>query len=98
MLVHVTWQETDTSEAAARRSLEVFGKWQPPTGFEFQAFHAYADGTGGTAIVEADSAATIAKAIAPFAAWMRFEVKPIIPMDEAVPILHEAIAFRDSIS
>jgi hypothetical protein len=97
MLVHVTWQETDTSEAAARRSLEVFGKWQPPAGFEFKGFWQYADSSGGAAIVEADSAATIAKAIAPFAAWMRFDVKPVIPMEEAVPILADAIAFRDSV-
>lgn len=95
--MHVTWQGTETGEAAARRSLDVFGKWQPPAGFEFKGFWAYADGSGGTAIVEADSAAAIAKAITPFAAWMRFDVKPIIPMEEAVPILHEAIAFRDSV-
>ena len=63
MLFHVTWQFTDQTEEGERRSLEVFQSWQPPAGAEFQGFYGFADGTGGVAIVEADSAATLARTI-----------------------------------
>ena len=56
MLFHVTWEFIDTSEEAERRSLAVFGKWQPPAGAEFKGFYGFADGGGGVALIEADSA------------------------------------------
>src|SRR5262245_26571819 len=65
MLFHVTWEFTDTSEGGIRRSLEVFSKWQPPPGAEFKGFYGFADNAGGVALVEADSAATLARTCAP---------------------------------
>ena len=97
MLFHVEWDFTDTSEAADKRSLDVFSKWAPPEGTQFQAFYGYADGTGGFAIVEADSAAAMARAVAPFTPWLKFTTKPILPIDESAAIAVEAIAFRDSV-
>jgi ferric-dicitrate binding protein FerR (iron transport regulator) len=96
MLFHVDWEFVDTSEAGEKRSLEVFSKWQPPEGAHFQAFYGYADGTGGFAIVEAESAAALAKASAPFTPWLRFTATPILPVEEATAIVAEAIAFRDA--
>jgi hypothetical protein len=98
MLFHVTWQFTDQSEAAEKRSLDVFAKWQPPEGANFQGFYGFVDGTGGAAIIEADSAATLARTMAPWTPWLRFEAKPIIPVEEATAIGGEAIAFRDSVA
>ena len=49
------------------------------------------------AIIEADSAATLAKTTAPWTPWLRFTAKPIVPIEEATAINHEAIAFRDSV-
>ena len=97
MLFHVTWQFTDTSEAGQKRSLSVFEKWQPPAGAEFQGFYGFADGTGGVAIVEADTAATLTRTIDPWTPWLRFSVTPILPIEEATVIAHEAVAFRDSV-
>ena len=94
MLFHVEWEFIDTSEAGAKRSLEVFSKWQPPEGAQFQAFYGYADGTGGFAIIEADSATALAKASAPFTPWLRFTAKPILPIEEAAAIAGEGMAFR----
>ena len=54
MLFHVTWQFIDRSEEGQRRSLAVFGKWQPPAGAEFKGFYGFVDGGGGVAIVEAE--------------------------------------------
>lgn len=97
MLFHVTWQFIDTSEAGQKRSLSVFEKWQPPSGAEFQGFYGFADGTGGLAIVEVDSAATLARTIDPWTPWLRFEVRPILPIEESTVVAHEAVAFRDSV-
>ena len=61
MLFHVLWEFIDTTEDGERRSLEVFSQWQPPEGAEFRGFYGFTDGTGGVAIIEADSAATLAR-------------------------------------
>ena len=98
MLFHVTWAFVDQSEEAEKRSLAVFAQWQPPAGAEFKGFYGFADGTGGVAIIEADSAATIARTTSPWTPWLRFTVTPIVPIEEATGIAGEAIAFRDSVS
>ena len=98
MLFHVTWEFTDTSEESERRSLKVFEKWEPPAGAEFKGFYGYADGGGGVAIIEADSVQAMARTTAPWTPWLRFEITPILPIEEATAIANEAVAFRDSVS
>jgi len=98
VLFHVAWEFVDTSEDGIRRSLSVFSQWQPPEGAEFQGFYGYADGTGGVALVEADSVASLSRTVAPWAPWLRFTVKPIHPIEESSQIAGEAMAFRDSVS
>jgi hypothetical protein len=98
MLFHVTWEFIETSEDGIRRSLEVFSKWQPPAGAEFKGFYGFADGGGGVALIEADSAATLARTSAPWAPWLRFTTTPIVPIEESSAIAGEAVAFRDSVS
>ena len=89
---------TDESEEGTRRSLSVFAKWQPPAGAEFKGFYGAADGSGGVAIIEVDSAATLARTIAPWTPWLSFTATPIVPIEESSAIAGEAIAFRDSVS
>ena len=99
MLFHVMWEFIDPSEEGARRSLAVFAKWQPPAGADFsKGFYGFSDGTGGVALIEVDSAATLAQTTEPWTPWLRFTVTPIVPIEEATQIGHEAIAFRDSVS
>ena len=98
MLFHVEWEFVDTSEEGAKRSLEVFGRWQPPEGADFQAFYGYADGTGGFAMVEADSAATLAQSTAPFIPWLRFTARPILPIEDSAAIAGSGVAFREASS
>jgi hypothetical protein len=43
MLFHVTWQFSDRSEEAIKRSQAVFRAWQPPAGAELKGFYAFAD-------------------------------------------------------
>jgi len=97
MLFHVTWTFTDTSEEGTRRSLTVFQSWQPPAGAEFRGFYGTADGSGGVAIIEVDSADTMARTTGPWTPWLTFEVTPILPIEEAAAIGHESMAFRDSV-
>jgi len=48
--------------------------------------------------VETGGAATIAKATAPFAPWLRYASTPILPVEEAAAIAGEAAAARASFS
>jgi len=98
MLFHVTWQFIDTSEESQRRSLKLFESWQPPAGADFKGFYGTVDGSGGVAIIEADSAQSLARTTEPWTPWLRFEVTPIIPIEEAAAIGGEAVAFRDSVA
>ena len=97
MLFHVMWEISDRSEEGQKRSLEVFQKWQPAAGADFKGFYGFADGSGGVAIVEVDSAQTAARLVSAFSPWMDFTITPILPIEEAVAIGGESIAFRDSI-
>jgi hypothetical protein len=97
VLFHVTWDFVDTSEEAVRRNLAFFSQWNPPVGFEFQGFWGFADGSGGVAIVEVDSATTLARTTAPFTPWLRFTATPILPVEESAAIAGEAVAARDSV-
>jgi Domain of unknown function (DUF3303) len=97
MLFHVNFEYTDQSEAGEARVLEVFAAWQPPEGAEFIGFYAYADSSGGVAIIEVDSAATLARTTAPWVPWMTFTATPIIPIEESALFGAEAVEFRDSI-
>ena len=97
MLFHVSWVFIDSSEEGSRRSLKLLSNWQPPEGAEFRGFYGYATGGGGFAIIEADSAASLAKTTAPWTPWLRFTATPILPIEESSPIGAEAIAFRDSV-
>jgi hypothetical protein len=97
MLFHVAWEFIEQSEEAEKRSLQVFSQWQIPAGADFKGFYGYCDSSGGFAIIEVDSAATLARVTAPWTPWLSFEARPIIPIEEATAIGGEAVAFRDSV-
>ena len=98
MLFHVIWEFIDTSEEGQKRSLSVFSQWKPPDGADFsKGFYGFGDGSGGVAIVEVDSAATLARTIDPWTPWLRFTATPILPIEESSQIATEAVGFRDSV-
>jgi hypothetical protein len=96
MLFHVTWEFIDSSEDGIRRSLAVFSGWEPPAGAEFKGFYGFANGGGGVALIEADSAATLARTTATWTPWLRFTATPIVPIEESAAIAGEAVAYRDA--
>ena len=73
-------------------------EWQPPAEADFQAFYINVDYSGGMAILNIDSASTLAETMAP---WL-----PVVALHrdagragraEHRARRHEAIAFRDSV-
>ena len=97
MLFHVTWEFIDSSEVGSKRSLKLFSKWQPGPG-KFQAFYGFADGGGGVGLIEAASAADLAKTVAPWTPFLKFTTRVVLPIQEAAAINGQAAAWRDSIS
>jgi hypothetical protein len=95
MLFQVAWDFIDLSEAGTKRSLQLFSQWQPGPA-QFQGFYGFADGVGGFAIVEAASAADLAKTTAPWTPFLKFSVRPILPIQESAQIGVAAAAWRDS--
>ncbi len=93
MLFHVSWEFIDTSEEGQRRSLGIFAQWQPPAGAEFKGFFGYANGGGGFALVEVDSAETLERTCSPWTPWLRFTATPIVPIEQSSQIAGEAMAF-----
>ena len=98
MLFRSEFHFRDAGEESAERALAVFAAWSPPDGLDIQGFYNYVDGSGGFAIAEADSAATLLRGVAPFTPWLEFDVTAIVPVEEGTAIGAEAIAFRQGVS
>jgi Domain of unknown function (DUF3303) len=94
VLFGIIYTPREGSEEAEKRSLQLFTNWQPP--IEFKGHWALAAG-GGMAVAEAESAAAVVEATAPWNAFFQFRVEPAIPIEEAVPILMKTQAWRDSV-
>ena len=81
--------------SAPREPRRLAHRRQPP--FEFKAHWARADGSGGIAIIEADSPATLLEGIAPWVPFFDFDIAPVLPVEEAVPVFQKVNAWRDSV-
>jgi hypothetical protein len=97
VLFHVKWEFVDVTEEGQRRSLKMFSGWQPPEDAEFKGFYGFADGSGGVAIIEVESAAALARTTSPWTPWLRFTSTPILPIEESAAIAGESVQFRDSV-
>ena len=98
MLVAIIYTGKDVSEDKEKRSLQLFGNWQRPAGYEEKAHYAMADGSGGIVIAEASSDAVLLEAMSPWGPFFDFKVVPIVAIADAVPILQRVYAWRDSVS
>jgi len=84
-------------EARDRRTSAMLAAWRPPADFEMKGWYDYADGSGGVALVETSSAAALMEAVAPWATFFNFSIKPAVTVDVSTPIINKAIAWRDSL-
>ena len=97
MLFAVHYTARDVTEEKEKRSLKLFTSWKPPAGYEFKAHYSLADGSGGLAIVEANSPAALLEAHAPWGPFFEFRTVPAVEIDKAVPIFQRVKAWRDSV-
>lgn len=94
----VTRRGVGADEDAIKRSLQVFSKWSPPEGDVFHQFLTRLDGNGGYAVVETSNPLNVLDSAAKFGPWFEFEVVPVVDIGEGVPVLSQAIDWRDSIA
>lgn len=98
MLFAIEWtNRAGATEETDKRTLKLFKNWQPPAGLDFKCFYDYADGNGGIAIAESNAAELILEATAPWATFLNFTVRPVVPSDKSPAILEKVIAWRDSV-
>ncbi len=83
-------------ENAQKRILDVFGQWQSPDGFEIEVFVVRVGEWGGHVLVDCDDPLAVHKFCSTYPAFT-FEARPVIPVEDAVRVELEAIAWRDGL-
>ena len=83
MLYGMVYSPRNSADAAdSERSLILFTDWQPPV--EFKDHWSFATG-GGMGLIEADSPAALAGAIAPFTLFFDFTLEQVDRDESVVP-------------
>lgn len=83
-------------ENAQKRILEVFGQWKAPSNFNIDFFVIRVGEWGGHMLMECDDLVEIHKFCSMLPAF-RFEVHPVIPVEQAVQGELAVIAWRDGL-
>lgn len=98
MLFAVSYQvRANATEESQSRALRLFTNWTPPEAYTFKAHYANADGTGGLALVETDSAAAALEVHGAWGAFFDFKLVPIVEIDQAVQIGFANVKWRESV-
>ena len=97
----ISWYERSQGspmeyENAQKRILEVFRQWKPPANFKIEMFVIRVGDWGGHMLVECDDPNTVHKVCSTFPAF-EFKAHPVIPIEDAVRVELEAIAWRDGL-
>ena len=97
MLFHTTFTpKPGYGHEDQKKALELWSRWTPPEGHEIKSFYMSSDGRGFI-VTEITSAEAGFEAAAPWASvYLNYDTVPVVPIDEAIPILQKAIAFRES--
>jgi muconolactone delta-isomerase len=70
--------------------------WKAPTNFKIELFVIRVGDWGGYMLVDCDDPAAVHKFCSMLPAFV-FEARPVIPIDDAVRVELESIAFRDGL-
>jgi muconolactone delta-isomerase len=97
----ISWFERPQGTAAEyenvqKRILEVFSQWKAPANFKIETFVVRVGDWGGYMLVDCDDPAAVHKVCSTFPAF-EFQVRAVIPVEEAVRVELEAIAWRDGL-
>ena len=82
-------------EAAQKRVLTVFEKWQMPSSLRFHQFLVRVGEFGGYAVVETETLADIHRLTTTFAVF-QFRLEPVLDVMDAVAAESQAIAWRET--
>jgi Domain of unknown function (DUF3303) len=97
MLFAVIYRPRKTvTEESERRNMLEFASWTPPAGLQIKE-HYHGPGLVGIVLCEVDSAATLVEYIAPFIPYFEHEFFPVMPVEDAVPILKKVYDWQASI-
>jgi muconolactone delta-isomerase len=83
-------------ENAQKRILEVFTQWKAPGNFKIELFVIRVGDWGGYMLLDCDDPTAVHKFCSMLPAFV-FEARPVIPIEDAVRVELEAIAFRDGL-
>src|SRR5438128_6004083 len=83
-------------ENAQKRILEVFTQWKAPANFKIELFVVRVGEWGGHMLVDCDDPTTVHKVCSTWPAFV-FEARPVIPVEDAVRVELETIAWRDGL-
>jgi hypothetical protein len=98
----ISWSERGQGtpmeyENAQKRILEVFTQWQAPDNFHIELFVVRVGDWGGHMYVDCDDPLTVHKFCSTLPAFT-FEVRPVVPVMDAVRVELEAISWRDELT
>ena len=98
----LTWWERPTGsfgdyEAAQKRVLGVFQKWEMPKSLNIQQFLVRVGEYGGYAVIETDNVQDIHKLTSTFAIF-QFRLEPVLDVMDAIAVEAAAIAWRESVT
>jgi muconolactone delta-isomerase len=83
-------------ENAQKRILDVFTQWKAPGNFKIELFVIRVGDWGGYMLLDCDDPTAVHKFCSMLPAFV-FEARPVIPIEDAVRVELEAIAFRDGL-
>ena len=97
----LTWSERPQGspieyENAQKRILEVFTQWKAPANFKIELFVIRVGDWGGYMMLDCDDPTPVHKFCSMLPAFV-FEARPVIPIEDAVRVELESIAFRDGL-
>ena len=97
----ISWSERAQGSAieyenAQKRILEVFGQWKAPANFKIEFFVIRVGDWGGYLLVDCDDPLTIHKFCSMLPAF-EFEARPVVPVEDAVRVELEVMAWRDQL-
>jgi muconolactone delta-isomerase len=97
----ITWKERSQGSAmeyekAQQRILDVFRQWEAPANFKIELFVIRVGDWGGYLLADCDDPVVLHKFSSMLPAF-EFEVRPVIPIQDAVRGELEVMAWRDSL-
>ena len=85
------------NEASVARALEVASKWTFPGDATVHQYVLRVDGEGGFVIADHDDLIGLAQGLFKLTPFLEYTVYPVIDATEALPLLTEAVEFRNSV-